>query len=319
MMVVVANLHPSAETDVKIKVREIAFKTDAGKLLEPIDVAQLIVAGVSDLDLHGSNFIVNGTGPTKTTASLHLSGKRSASCFFYHVRSSAIGLTGPSLVSLAWPGQSSPITFTLKAHGTLTGSVTSEPAQGSISSAFSCDRVDMGSEELSDVSIVLSKLGGDTITFSTQPDARIDFSTTTGARFVDTQVPVLGSLRFSTVEPGPDAEEKAVILAPSPGEINKVSFPALDKSIDVNENDLLVIDPDRGFYMRSFSLNNGIYLQFRGRIRNIKVGAGTNDLRSQMPSLFDHLDKSGKVMATVPSLVVLLLGILEKMGLLPGK
>ncbi len=71
--------------------------------------------------------------------------------------------------------------------------------------------------------------------------------------------------------------------------------------------------------MTSLIVNNGIGLQMHGTVNDVRVGSGTNNLRSCMSSVFDLLTSKQRVFGAIPSAVAFILGIFEAMGLLLKK
>jgi hypothetical protein len=148
----------------------------------------------------------------------------------------------------------------------------------------------------------------------------MDFRDIETSSLGDTQIPISEPLRLSYVEPGGDpTEEKTVLLAPPSGQKNKLTFDTIGKEIIVDNADLVVIEPDNNFYLKEFKVDGGIVLDLHGVVKKIEIGAGTKDLRNKMPSLLDHADAKRRILAMIPAIVALLIGVLEKMKVLPAK
>jgi hypothetical protein len=158
---------------------------------------------------------------------------------------------------------------------------------------------------------------GDSIYFYTTPDSRLDFRSMQHSDLQDTQIRVINELRFSHVDAGPSPEEKTVLLDAPSGRRNEVSFEGLDKTVGLNDADLLEIVPQSEFYVRQFTVKNGIQLSLHGEVSNVRLGAGSSDLQNSMPSLFDHLSQQKRFYGVIPGIVALILGILEKVKVLP--
>jgi hypothetical protein len=105
------------------------------------------------------------------------------------------------------------------------------------------------------------------------------------------------------------SEEKSVLLNPPP----HISFEKLDKKVTLDDADLLVVLPKRDFYLRQFTVKDGIHLSFHGVVADVRAGAGANDLETLMPSFFDHIDNLKRIYGVIPVLVTLILGVMEKM------
>jgi len=246
-----------------------------------------------------------------------LTGMTGASCSFYGVRSSAITLNEqPSLVTLLVPDINSEGSFAVRSHGSISGTLTSQEFSKDLPSGFICTRMVIRGIQEDKIEGEFSS-AGDSIYFYTDPDARLDFRSIQPSNLQDTQIRVINELRFSHVEPGRSPEEKTVLLDPPPGRKNEVSFERLDKVVGLSEADLLEIVPRSDFYVRHFAAKNGIQLSLHGDVRDVRLGAGSSDLQTVMPSLFDHLSEQKRFYGVIPGIVALILGILEKMKVLP--
>lgn len=311
-------IHPSAVINGSLSVSEVSFQTNAKRILGPIDEEQLIVSGVARVEINGSAFKVNiNNGSWSEKNHLELTGRSSATCTFYGVHSTGIELKEPSLITLIWPGAETEGSFGIRTHGSLQANLASQASRVNLSPGFSCTRMYAGNPEQDNIEGTFSLAGGDSVYFVTSLDARLDFRA--ASNFRDTGIPILRALRFSHIEPGSSPEEKTVLLNPPAGGKNELSFEGLEKHIDLNDSDLLVVIPKNEFYLRHFNAMGGIQLSLHGTVSDVKVGAGSLDLRTVMPSLFDHLDSKKRIYGTIPAIVALLVGILEKMGVLRTK
>jgi hypothetical protein len=197
----------------------------------------------------------------------------------------------------------------LKAHGSLSGTLTTRPGEDGLQPGFSCARVRVNGAQAGDVEGSFSAQGGDSVFFATSSDTRLDFVLAPNSEIGDTQIPILGELRFSTIDPRTSVE-KAVLL---PGK-NEILFEKLGNKVTLDAADLLVVIPMSKFYLRQFAIKEGIQLSFHGAVQDVRVGAGTSDLRTRMPSAFDQLDNAKRIYGVIPALVALILGVVEKMG-----
>lgn len=313
-MFIATRIHPAAVVNITLNVSKFSFRTDAQGILSPSNEKQLLVSGTGSLQLQLSGVRgVSFNGSPLQVSSLGIQGEPSAACSFYQVRSSGVELAGPSLVTLEAPraGRSA---FTLKTHGGLSGNLTSRPSEQGLSPGFDCTRVHVNEGPLGDVEGSFSPLGGDSAFLAADSDVRFDFVFSGDPEIGDTQIPVFEEIRFSEIEPG-SSEEKTVLLQGK----NEVAFEQLDKKVTLDDADLLVVVPKSDFYLRRFSVKDGIHLSLHGVARDVLVGAGVNALENRMPSLFDHLDNEKRFYGVIPALVALIVGILDKMGILEKK
>ena len=156
--------------------------------------------------------------------------------------------------------------------------------------------------------------GGDALFVATAVDSRLDFSLEGHSGLSDTQIAILDELRFSEIDPG-TSEEKSVLLKPGP----EITFEKTNKKVIVDPGDLLVVQPGKAFYLRQFTVKNGIQLSLHGEVRDIRGGAGSRDLATLMPSALDQADQSTRIFGAIVALAGFVFGVLEKMGLLGKK
>ena len=318
-VLIATRIHPSTIANVSLSVKEVSFRTDASRMLGPCNEEQLLVSGLDRLDMqlnYPQTFRISGV-PTQA-ASLEIEGESSASCSFYQVRSNALELRGPSVVTLGSPVTGAERSFSLKVHGSLTGNLTTRPGEHGLKPGFTCTRVQVNGAPAGDVEGSFSAEWGDTIFITTSSDARFDFTLAANSEIGDTQIPILDELRFSTIDPV-TSEEKTVLLKPPSGYKNEVSFEKVDKKVTLADADLLIVAPKRDFYLRQFRVFDGIQLSLHGVVRDVRAGAGAGDLETRMPSFFDHLDNKKRIYGAIPALAALILGVLEKMGGLAKK
>jgi hypothetical protein len=312
--------HPSTLTTVSLTVSEFSFNTNAGRILSDSYAEQLIVTGITELQIRGNTLriAVDDRAPT-SEGSLKLAGDPSFSCAFYHVRSARPELVGPSRVSLVWTRGSDPGSLSLKSHGAINGHITSQPATNVLRSGFSCTQSLLNGSAVRHVDGQFSESGGDSISFAGSSDVKMDFRGAPALSTGDTQIPVVGQIRLSSVQPGVSAEEKTTLLAPPQGETNEVVFDDTRQKLALSDADLLVIDPDANYYLKSFKVNEGITLRLGGSVEDLKVGPGSAALPSRMPSVLDRLDTQKRILGLVPALAALIVGLLEKMKVFPEK
>ena len=217
VVLVTIRMHPSTVASASLSVRQFTFRTNARRVLGPSNVEQLLISGVSSLQiqLNSAQVIKIGGAPLQAT-SLDIQGEPSASCSFYHVRSGGLEMAGPSIITLGAPRTGRRTSFNLKVHGPLRANLTSQPNQSGLKAGFECKRVHVNGSPTGDVEASLSPQGGDSIFFSTSSDARLDFDLTSQSEIGDTQIPILGEIRFSEIDPH-TSEEKTVLLKPPAG------------------------------------------------------------------------------------------------------
>jgi hypothetical protein len=309
------HIHPATTVEVSLTVREFSFRTNASHILGPSEEEQLLVSGLASMQIQLSSpqIVTTGGSPFQAT-SIQIEGEPSASCTFYRVRSSGLDLNGPSILTLGAPNASGNRSFSMKVHGAVSGRLTSRKIESVLKSGFQCTRVHTNGGSVGSVEVSLSPQGGDSIFFATAPDAQLGFDLTVQSEIGDTQIPITDEVRFSHIDPR-TLEEKTVLLKNK----NKVTFEKLGKSVPLDEADLLVVTPKNEFYLTQFTVKDGVDLNLHGVASDVRAGAGATDLATLMPSSLDHLDNMKRIYALVPSIVGVILGILEKMGLLPKK
>jgi len=301
--------------DISVNTRKITFLTNASRILGPSNEEQLTVSGVSSLQIqfHGLQSITIG-GSQKHVASLRAEGDARATCLFYRVRSSGFEVLGSAVITFEVANASTAGSFSLKSHGLMTDNLSSRAAESNTQSGFECRGLRIEGGPAGEVEGSFSPTGGDSIYVATSPDTRLDFSLAGHADVSDTQIPVLSELRFSEIEPG-TSEEKSVLLKPAP----EVAFEKVMQKVTLNVADLLVVVPQKNFYLRQFTVADGVHLSLRGVVRDLRSGPGAKALTTLMPSSYEHMNSMTRIYGAIPALAGLLLGILERMNLLGKK
>lgn len=313
-------IHPPTVISASLNVRRLSFRTIADRILGPGNEEQLLVSGVRSLDIHmNKSQSVEIAGSNQQVSRLQIVGESFASCAFYQVRTDGFDLNGDSVVTLGWdqsdaqrPENSR--SFSFNVHGPLRGSLTSQAAAGTLVPGFTCARVRVNGGPPGEVESKLSPQGGDSIFLTTLTDSRFDFDPATQTDIGDTQIPVLGEIRFWEVVPGTE-DTKTVLLA---GE-NKVTFENVNQSFTLDEADLLLLVPKSDFYLRRFAVKNGIQLSLHGVVKEVRAGPGAGALETHMPSLFDHVDNTKRFWAVVLVVVSTIFGFLDRVGWLTNR
>jgi hypothetical protein len=324
-VLVLCHVHPPTSASASLRVQEISFTTNSPTIFSPVNQDQFVVSGVSSVSLQATNVKLDAVLPRKIENNeLELRGDASASCTFYNVRTGLIQLLSNSVLTLLWRKNAGESSFALRSHGPLRGKVTAQPTAKN-KSGFVCSRIRANDGQTATVEGEF--VHQDSVDFVTANDVQLDFRGADGSDLGDTQIAILNDVRFSHVEvneaqderPEELPAEKTVLLPPLKGQSNEILFEAVRKNVKVNDADLLVIRPDKEFYIRKFSVDHGIQLGLHGMVRDITVGAGPRDLKSQMPSLFEELDTEKRTFTVIPGIVAFILGVLEKLGILPGR
>jgi hypothetical protein len=313
-VLVLSLFHLPSPVDLLLHLKEVSFETDSSDLLGPSDQENFVISGVTNVSFQGSGVNLNASGTHRMLrGNVTLRGDMSSSCTFSKVRVNPIQPMNRSILTLLWQTQADGPQLAVRSHGSLNGSLTARPAQ-QLTSGFSCIRVSLNGEPPADVDASFIRL--DAVSFSTASDTQLDFRNDGNIDFEETQIRVLSNLRLSHTEPGGPPRETTVLLPPLPGEKNTISFPRVNKVIEIGDADLITIRPTKNFYLKRFSVDRGIQVAFSGEARDVRVGAGPEDLRSVMPSIFDDFDNQKRLFAVIPGIVALIIGVLEKLGLL---
>ena len=312
---VLTRIHPATTATVSVNTKKVSFRTDAGHLLGPADQEQLLVSGVKSLSVqfNKAQTLRTSSATRPNTNAVHAVGDSFSSCTFYGVRSNGFDVLGVSTITLETVEVSKDQSFGLRVHGALSEKLSSRPSQHGLTSGVECAGVHIDGGPAEDLESTFSAEGGDSIYVATAPDARLDFTLAGHPEVRDTQIPLRNELRFSEIYPG-ETTEKSVLLAPA-----DILFDRVGKKASVDSGNLLVVTPRKDLYIRQFAVGKGIQLTVHGSVRQIRAGAGPADLASLMPSAFDHMDSSMRIYGAIPALAGLLLGILEKMGILGKK
>jgi hypothetical protein len=324
-VLVLCHVYPSTWANASLHVQEISFTTNSPTVFSPANQDQFVVSGVSSVSLQATSLKQDAAAQYDIENNeLELYGDASASCTFYNVRTSPIQLLGTSGLTLLWRKNAGESSFAMRSHGPLRGNVTAQPSPTN-KSGFVCTRIRAKDGHTGTVEAEFAQQ--DSIDFVTANDAQLDFRGTRDSDLMDTQLAILGDVRFSHVEvkqaqderPEQLPGEKTVLLPPLKGQSNEILFEDVNKHVKVNDADLLIVRPDKYFYIRKFSVNDGIQLSLHGMVKDVLVGAGPRDLKSQMPSLFEEWDARKRALTIIPGIVTSALGLLVMLGILPDR
>jgi hypothetical protein len=312
---IATRIHPPTTANLSVNTRKISFLTNASHILGSSNEEQLLVSGVSSMQIQfNSAQTVRVGGSLKQLSSLQAEGGSRAACSFYQVRSSGFEVQGSAVITFEVVDISKPRSFSLKSHGFMNDNLSSRPSESGLQPGFECKGMRVNGEPTGEVEGSFSAAGGDSIYLATSPDARLDFWLAGRSDVSDTQIPVLNELRFSEIDPR-TSEEKSVLLKPAP----EVTFERVKQKATLDPADLLVVVPKNNFYLRQITVEDGIHVSLHGVVREIRSGAGAKGLTTLMPSAFDHMDSAVRIYGAIPALAGLILGILEKMGFLGKK
>jgi hypothetical protein len=313
---IATRIHPSTTANLSLKTRKISFLTNASHILGPINDEQLLISGVSSLQIQFLRpQLVTASAKQKRLGSLEADGGALSSCSFYQLRSGGLEVEDSAMITLeAAVDTPKSRAFSLKAHGTLNANLSSRPGEPGLRPGFECKGMRVNGIYAEQIEGPFSESGGDSIYVATAPDARFDFLLAGRADVRDTQIPVLNELRFSDIDPR-TSEEKSVLLKPDP----EVSFEETKQKLTLDPADLLVVVPKSRFYLRQVTVDEGVQVSLHGVVRDLRSGAGATGLTTLIPSVFDHMDSARRIYGAIPALAGLVLGILEKIGLLGKK
>jgi hypothetical protein len=319
-VVISTRIHPPTTLATSLNVRNFSFRTNADRILGPSNDNELLISQIKSVQIHlSAPQSLSSGAPGSKSSVIDISGDVFASCSFYQVRSDVFHLQGESVLTLNWdPATATTMpaskSFSLTVHGLLSGNVTSQAAAGKLVPGFTCHRVRVDGGPTTDIEARLSPEGGDAISIATSTDARLDFDLSPQSNIGDTQIPLRGEVRFWEVDPGTE-HSKAVFL----GNDNKVTFEKVNQSFPLDEADLLLVVPENDFYLRRFAIKDGIQLSLHGVVREVRSGAGPNDMQTRMPSLFDQIDNTKRFWGVVPALAAFILGLFDKLRRTPEK
>jgi hypothetical protein len=310
-----SHIHPATVANISLNTKRISFRTNASHVLNASNEEQLIISGIRSLRIAFTTpqRITIG-GILETATLLEIEGGPSASCSFYQIRTSPIELPAPAIITLDKINPADNKSFSLQTHGALGVNISSQFPERNMKPGFDCSGVHEQGAPSTDIEGTFSSSGGDTVVVASSDDARLDYVLSSQSDVGDTQIPILEGIRFSEIDTR-TGDEKSVLIKPPA----QVTFERLDKKVALDDAELLVVVPQRNFYLKQFTVTNGIQLGLHGVVKEVKAGAGANDLSTLMPSAFEHLDNAKRIYGVVPALVALIIGILEKMGALGKK
>jgi len=315
-VVVLDRTHISATATVTVHVREVSFTTDSPTMFDATNQDRLSVSGPADMTL--SVIPDEKSHGTYTKSIVVHAPSTASSCTFYNVRTGPLSLPQQTGIVLLWPKNADPHSYSVRLRGQVAGDIY-EAGSDSAPSSYLCTTVD------SSASLSSGNLGGRlsnafATTFGTHGDAQLSYRVRSNEIPGESQVHVSGPLSIAHTDPADPGQEKGVILNPiSSDSKNQIVFDDISRTVLLNPNDLVLIQPGADLYIRRFIVDHGIQLDIHGTVRDIRVGAGSKNLRSCMPSIFDTLDNKKRIYGAIPGIVAFILGLFEAVGLLPRK
>jgi len=312
--------HLPTSATITLHTREVSLGTDVTAMLNSADQTQLTVSGPAQFKI----IMASGTndGPAKEDAEIIEAPNAASSCSFYRVHAEPLHLVdtdrekpGDERITLLWPQHSDADLIALRVRQNIRGSLTGNAESGRPTS-FLCSGI---APSASRGDIFQGTPSGDAeTTFQTMGDAQIIFHEES-PESLEGNMAVTGPVRIEHVDPIDGGQTIATLLdPPSPGK-NQIVFDYFARTVSLDKTDIVEITPGKDLYVTSLIVNNGIGLQMHGTVKDIRVGSGTNNLHSCMPSVFDLLTSKQRVFGAIPSAVAFILGIFEAMGMLPKK
>lgn len=313
---VLYHIHPNTPVDISLRVQEVSFRTNSTEMFSPANHEEFTVSRVATVSIQGPGVKLKvGTRYLTGSSELELHGDPSASCTFQSVRTGPFRLSGDSSLKLLWLKHDGELSFAMTSHGPMSGHLTAKP-DSQLPSGFACTRMSLNGAPSSTVECALSSR--DSVYFTTAIDTQLGFRSQEKSGIEGTNITVLDDVRLSHIEVGAIPKEITVLLAPLPGQRNEILFEAANKNAQLAVGDLVLIKPDKNFYIRKFEINGGIQLSLHGIVKGIDLSAGSQGPKSIMPSLFDEWDNNKRAITVIPGIVAFVL-LLLKGGTRSGK
>jgi len=312
--------HLPTSATITVHTREVALGTDVTAMLNSADQTQLTVSGPAQFKIIVASG--NRDGPAKENAEVIDAPNAASSCSFYRVHTEPLHLVdtgkekpGDGRITLLWPQHSDADLIALRARQNIRGSLTGNAETGRPTSFLCSGIAPSGSRG----DIFQGTLSGEAeTTFQTRGDAQMTFHEAS-PESLEGNMAVTGSVRIEHVDPINGGQTIATLLDPPSSGKNQIVFDSFARTVSLDKTDLVEISPGKDLYVTSLIVNNGIGLKMHGTVKDVRVGSGTNNLRSCMPSVLDLLTNKQRVFGAIPSAVTFILGIFEAMGLLPKK
>lgn len=316
VVAILDHTHIPASATVTLDVREVSFKTDSPTMFDAIDQDRFTVSGPADITLSAIPDEHPRTDPN-TSITLHVPSTAS-SCTFYNVRTGPLSLSQQTGIVMLWPKKADPHSYSIRLQGQVAGNVY-ESGTESAPSSYLCSSVESaGSSLLGTLQGHLSSAFA--TSFETHGDAQLTYRVRSDEIPEESQVRISGLLIVAHVDPTEPGQAKAALLEPATsGMKNQIVFDNVHRTVQLNSNDLVLINPGDDLYIRKFTVDHGIHIEVHGTVRDIRVGAGSQNMKNCMPSIFDTLDNEKRTYGAIPGIVAFVLGLLEAVGLLPRR
>lgn len=278
---ILCQTHTSAIATVTMHVREIHFRTDPWGMLDAADQKQFTIAGPARLSIAAAatGDARSGAGRPKEVAVD--APTAASSCSFYLVRTGPLSLAKDSGIALPWPKNADADSFSIRIQEPVSGSINTRHS-GDNTSSFLCSGIYVSGNASDTIEGDLSESSNSS--FATRGDAQLSYHEVSSGS-LEGNVRVTGEIRVGHVDPADAGEETSALVEALPGEKNEIVFDDFSPPIALNTSDLIEIVPGRDLYLRRLKVKNGIETEFHGTVRELRVGAGTRNFRSRMPSL----------------------------------
>jgi hypothetical protein len=296
-------IHPVADAKLNLNVRRLTIESDRSVFVVPAENREVLFSNISSI--------------RNPSEHLDLTGSANSTCAFYNVRSSSVRISERSEVSFLWNSSkiknALPVPLSLSFEVPIFMTLTTQPGKSGMSCAgMSNDQSSIGSVER-----VFSADGGAEFEVSTLSTSTVNFIPVPGTETKQTQIPIVAPIDFWQVDQATQARI-SVLRTPSPNKPNEVAFPVFSKVHTIPPDELISVVPSSGFYLTSINFTDGIQVTLEGPVKDLRTGPGVADMRSIMPTLLDRYQNQKGVLALIPAFVAFVIGLLEKIKLLPG-
>jgi hypothetical protein len=316
VVLVLTQLQLPVTSSISVRTREISLGVNPALLLSASEESQISISGPAKFAL-----VTSGPNGAQTLdVDAHTA---ASSCTFYLVHTDSLSLvdvpagsSGEERITLLWPENADESTFAVRMSQHVAGTLAAAHGAGGHSS-FVCSGV------------TSSVAGEDTLSGNLADDDGSSFRTRGASQIIEHQIPgsplestnlhVADKVWVAHFDTLPAKHAIATLLKPLPNRKNQVLFDGLGKNVEFNVADIIEVTPGDHFDIRSVIAKNGIQIELHGTVKDLRVGAGSDDLVSCMPSIFDLLDAKKRIIGVIPGIVATIIGILESLGFLPRR
>jgi hypothetical protein len=302
-------VRPTTTVHVSLLASDLSLPVRSARLFTPSNDVEVVVSEVERLEVF---FTANNSDAGTSPASSVLVGGSGTSCFFSSTRSSPITLKGDATIRIRATNTANQLGFSVTSDVPMSGELTSQPASGTLRPTYRC--VGKAVPERFEAEVPSDKTAA--ILYLTASNAAISVAPSAQAASIGSALEIVQPFKIAEVD-AVSGEETSALLEGRSVDTNFIIFESLGRKVSLDYRDIIQIAPGGRLRLRGLSVDHGIHADLHGVVSNVRRGSGVGDMETIMPRALDYCLNAKGMLGLIPALVTLVLGILERMHVLP--